>query len=1793
MKRNILLLVFALVVSIVTYSKNIDKATTKKVAVNFFNNQKTTKKISQSDLVLVKELMVDKIAVYQIFNVGDNDGFVIVSGSDKAKPVLAYSPKGKITREDLVQNPGFSFMLNHYKNEIVYAETSEYSPDNRTLEAWEQALSGEFDNSNNAEVKLTLTTEWNQEGHYNDLCPPTGTNGHPCNGIFGFCQEVPTGCPATTIAQIFRYFIYPQQSISDNQGYQDPDNFNNSTVPPTLEDPSYGTFTPTVTNFNWNNMPPEVTSTNNDVALLMRECGYAVQTDYSYNASGTIPNNIRLGIIDHFNYSNDAEVTYRVNSQNQSTWENSLIAEIQSERPIAYFGYGIGGHIWICMGYKINNQGNEFWMNWGWGGSSDGWFLLSGTLQGYSSNQGAIIHIHPEHQPDLIVQNPAVSPSTVGLGEQCLVSYNLNNQGDYASIGSTLKFYLSTITTLSSEAVELDEQMVPGLTPGAVTANLSKTLTIPDNQEPGDYNILFVADDGHIVHEGNETNNVAFFPIEIPPPSVISDVEDNGLSLNQVGQVQVETTIGATGEYYVGIWNQSGLWSPPWDWQDDFTPLSVNVGSQVYYLTAGQSFTFTFNVIPTSVQETFQFWLYKKNNLGLFFRVHRVTVTLNASQSNVQVALVLDRSGSMGWYGYLDAAKTAAKSFVDLMNLNDWVAVTSFDHTPSINFPFTQLTTQQIKTNAKNAINSIALGGATSVGAGMQIAQNQLNNGNTGQTQGMILLSDGYENSAPWVSAVLPTIPANTDIYTIALGPDSDQGLLNNIASSTGGFYSFSPNTSRLSLIYNTINANVTGQQTLAWFNGLIAQGQNLFQQAIIDAGAVFTNFSLTWPGSDLDLVLTAPNGIIIDHNVTDPDISFTSGDTYETYTIQNPLPGQYTLTITGVSVSGQEDYNLTVGGESQLTMHVALNKNTYGINEPILVTAQLSDAGTPVTGATVSANVTNPTPTGYVPAAKLSITEPGAGKLLTYHRVDENHGQYLDPSKQMYYAYSTNLSSLPLFDDGAHGDGLANDGIYGNFYSNTGVAGSYLFDVTATGIAPVSGPFTRIDSKSTVVTTVQSILVTGPQTNVNWLAGSIHNVYWSSTNITGNVNIMLSTDGGVSYPYVLAADITDDGWESVTALAVQSATCRIRVQSVAFPGIFGINPGNFSILPCEAPVPVFTNSPGLVTCAGSEVFYVTQPGQSNYDWFVSGSINTDYTIVSGSVSTTSNMVRIKWLTTGVKTVTVNFTSSQGCQGIVPAVSSTTVSELLPLGVSITVPSNPVCQGTPVQVSATINNAGTMPNIQWFMNGGPAGSGEPSYTFTPMNQDGVFCIVTASDVCVTNNPAYSNEIIMTVIQAPSLSVTVTASANPVCAGASVTFTATVSANAESPAFQWYVNDIPSGTNTSTFTCTPVNGDAVRCVITASTICAQGVQALSNTLIMSVHPYLPAGVTVTPNTTQICGGTPVIYTAQPENGGNNPLYQWFVNGLPAGDNNPAFYHFPLQGDVVTCRLTSNLICITRNPVTSAPVIITVFPTVPVGIVINASATSVCPGTMVAFNAVATNAGAYPEYRWFVNGAQSGGNNSVFQYIPNNGDELFCMVYSTLTCITGNPATSNNIAMTVSAMCATLQVDGAINSTRCYNALQSITVAGNGNTFIVGESGVVTMVAGQNILYYPGARVDPGGYLRGYIAPTGPFCNAPALPSTIAGQDMPTLPDDEWFVKIYPNPTNGKLFVEFVAKAINDRVCLEILNMRGDRILKKELQASRILEVSLADQPVGLYFLRIISGNRIITEKIIRQ
>jgi len=265
-------------------------------------------------------------------------------------------------------------------------------------------------------------------------------------------------------------------------------------------------------------------------------------------------------------------------------------------------------------------------------------------------------------------------------------------------------------------------------------------------------------------------------------------------------------------------------------------------------------------------------------------------------------------------------------------------------------------------------------------------------------------------------------------------------------------------------------------------------------------------------------------------------------------------------------------------------------------------------------------------------------------------------------------------------------------------------------------------------------------------------------------------------------------------------------------------------------------------------------------------------------------------------------------------------------------------------------------------------------------------------------------------------------------------------------------------------------------------------------------------------------------------------------------------------------------------------------------VAVSVSINPSANPVAADLPVTFSAVPSHGGTTPVYQWKVNGFNTGTNSPTFTYVPVNGDEVTCVLTSSETCTTGNPATSNIVVMTVTGVpVGNITVTGQVSGydTKCYNSMGTITVAGGGTTFVVNSGSSATFIAGVKILFEPGTMVLSGGYMRGYISTTD-HCGvkAPAVPSTIAsGDETPAVSLQAGF-RIYPNPTTGNFVVEQTSGDARENVKVEVYGMRGDRVLSGQISNETKHEFSVSGFPAGLYFVKIVSGTDAETIKLIK-
>jgi hypothetical protein len=270
-------------------------------------------------------------------------------------------------------------------------------------------------------------------------------------------------------------------------------------------------------------------------------------------------------------------------------------------------------------------------------------------------------------------------------------------------------------------------------------------------------------------------------------------------------------------------------------------------------------------------------------------------------------------------------------------------------------------------------------------------------------------------------------------------------------------------------------------------------------------------------------------------------------------------------------------------------------------------------------------------------------------------------------------------------------------------------------------------------------------------------------------------------------------------------------------------------------------------------------------------------------------------------------------------------------------------------------------------------------------------------------------------------------------------------------------------------------------------------------------------------------------------------------------------------------------------------------------VPVSVEINTSANPVPAGTEVTFNALATNGGTNPAYQWLVNGLNAGNNQPTFTYVPVNEDDVACIVTSDAYCVSGNPALSNTIVMEVEGLTPSVTVAGIIfdGQVKCYNATQTLIIAGGGNTFTVKNGGSVTMIAGQNIRYLVGTTVEPGGYMRGHITTDNQYCGqkSPTIPTVYTGEPessgitVPALSLPLSF-SLYPNPTSGAFTIAQTGEKTFASLRVIVYGTRGEIVMSGDWTGENSHAFDMTDFPSGIYFVKVITEGYAQTFKLVK-
>ena len=449
MKKVVSLLMLMLICIGFAIAEPVGADRARQVAVNFLKStEKDAQQLSVQDLVDITA--TTPFREFYVFSVREK-GFILVSGDDRALPILGYSLNNTFVSKGIPAH--VRWWLDNYEKQIKDMREQAIEPSQETSSQWQL-----YSESNPAldldatTVGPLLSTTWNQSPYYNTQCP-YDASAYSCAGN----NYALAGCVAISTAQIMKYWNWP----TTGQGSH---SYTHS---------SYGTLSADfATTYSWSNMPNSLSSSStstqiNAVAKLVYHVGVALEMNYgpcgsSASTYGAYYPSSQTILPTYFKYNSSTITSISEGSYSATNWINQIKNEIDNSRPLLYRGSGsAGGHSFVCDGY---NSSDQLHFNWGWGGRYDGFFTPGSLNPGsYTFNSGcvAVIGIQPANTTTYTITasaNPTAGGTVSGggsytSGTTCTLratpasGYVFTNWTSGSTVLSTSSTYSFTVTS--------------------------------------------------------------------------------------------------------------------------------------------------------------------------------------------------------------------------------------------------------------------------------------------------------------------------------------------------------------------------------------------------------------------------------------------------------------------------------------------------------------------------------------------------------------------------------------------------------------------------------------------------------------------------------------------------------------------------------------------------------------------------------------------------------------------------------------------------------------------------------------------------------------------------------------------------------------------------------------------------------------------------------------------------------------------------------------------------------------------------------------------------------------------------------------------------------------------------------------------------------------------------------------------------------------------------------------------------------------------------------------------------
>ncbi len=1543
-----------------------------------------SKSIAINDDYYVK--LIDDQPVVYIFTETDG-GFVIVSGEERTVPVLGYSDNGAPSMDETEWNPEFAYWMQIYENQIVYLRENNLSALPQAEIQRSKLINGEDIGIRPAkDVAPLLSTTWNQGCGYNAQCPVDAA---------GPCGRVYTGCVATAMAQVIRYMEYPVNGTGNKCYYH-------YVYGDQCADFAAATYDYSIMTNG---------SGNAEVAELMYHCGVSVSMGYSPTGSGAYSHNVVTALKDYFDYKN--VVILNKGTYTDANWNRILRNEIDNNRPMYYSGSGgSGGHAFVFDGY----QGLDFFhINWGWGGSYNGYFYCNDLTPGsYSFNNSQNVIVGAIPAP--LFTNLDVS-SAIELSCATPLAQNLSTGDDY------INYYKNTYPqTPGKELVYYFTTTMPGRIRVKITNSTDGSLNAFLLSHPHQDSLITYGANGFILDDTNpgtywlaiESSSAAepTFDIEVICPTIDADliIVNGSVSPQYVESDQPNVNFSCN---IKNIGNtDAGANTIEYFISDDAVfnfGTDVFIGSDVVpALASGTSANITTVLtMPSGLTP---------GGKNIVYVVDRANIVVESDDQNEYFSWItvpdpglLDCSTSISitegvWY--YDNTQTNGVNNVE-------------DYWPA---------TDQ---NAPEIIHSFI---APYSGRATLYLTEKV----PGDMKAMVypVCNENTWLGSTWFANITDTI-ATTEFFVNA---GTEYFLVVDSKLPVQGAYG----------VKVDLPAECPDPIIEMWGDTTLCDG------------AAFPSFWTAWGFPNYQWY---KNGIALPNEIWS-SYSPTEAGSYYVEITENGCTGQSvpisvtmsfppdTAQITSVGAT-----SFCNGGDVTLQMTNAVLYPLQWTKDGQDILGENSDTYTATESGIYRLNTINGSCTlASAQQIEVEVAElpVDIGELVPF------------PSDTAEFFYSFNEDSYDDINNYQFScwNFIPADDRDGNFWQARDFTDADIFGYSS-HYYQLPNEFTHTLWFKTTTTEGGAILtfVNNPWGPTNqdvlvymsddgkvhfWMSNggtpaelssvdSYNDGAWHSILVTHEVGMLMEIDGGDEFLQISTpiTHLTFDGYWTFAGPAVP-ATVSALPTSLYFNGqlddLLCINESRYILRNYLDEVPELdAEVQGMDTICGLGLAYFNIYNSENgieyrawnntlSAWNGIAGTGTGGLISIGGDLINSSSDFIIYATDPVTT----------CETILDTVFTITVMPVLTPTISISGDgSNPLCAGTEVNFTALVSNAGTNPTIEWYFNGVAQGVNNTNFSHNfDLITDDVYAIATSDYICTAVPSATSNTILYTVI--PQLTPSVSISELPsgiACTETIVDFAAVAVDCGANPDYEWYLNGVHVGLNSDSYSHAGwIDGDEVYALVIPDYVCSSSPSAQSNTITISVSTPPVADYEIISG--GYCLGEDICFEYSGETAGLDHV-EWEINdgGTPASFSGEGPHCYTPTTSVIDIIVYAydaygcNDTALFFAPILSGSI------TPSVSIVSSQSA-AVCEYETIGYTATPINCGFDPVYQWYRNGVPVGTNSNEYHdnYFLDN-EEVWVVVTNDISCATSSTAESNHLFTDISfAPTASLTVSG---------------------------------------------------------------------------------------------------------------------------------------------------------------------